>query len=103
MIKETTLSQHLISLGIALAFLLVLIGGILFLGTHGNLPLNYVSFKILHKFPISLRCIEIGLLLLVVMQIVRVILTTWVFFKEKDVYFTIIGCFIVIVLLATFT
>lgn len=98
--------------GLFLSVIISLIGGILYLRQYGHDPIHYQAF---HAEPKHLKTtfgivhaawslsatgvIQFGLLILVLTQILRVILTIWLFLQEKDVFFVGISVIILIVLI----
>ena len=103
---------RLLLIGIIVSFILVFIGGSLYLLKHGADTVHYQSF---HGEPhiyksiagissniltfSSLGLIQLGLLVLVIVQILRVGLTTWLFIQLRDNLFFFISLFILVVLL----
>jgi uncharacterized membrane protein len=93
----------LLLIGVLISFAMVLIGGILYLWQHGADIVHYQEFhtdKIFKAFTFSpLALIQLGLLLLVIVQILRVGLTMWLFIKSRDRAFSYISFFILLVLI----
>jgi uncharacterized membrane protein len=93
----------ILRLGVSLAAILVLLGGVMYLRQAGMMPPNYKIFHpaIFHyEFPPSTgrSVTELGLLLLILTPVARVVFSVFAFAKEKDwTYVTI--TLIVLVLL----
>lgn len=99
------------SIGAILSVVLILSGGIIYLFLNGKTLVHYESFRpISPPLPIfrniwnnllrtPLAWIQSGLLALVLLQIIRVALTAWMFVKIKDIYFSLISIFILLVLI----
>lgn len=101
-------------LGTLLSALFVLIGGMLFLFQHGNENLHtailtaalkpnniFQIWKYAFSFS-ALGIIELGLLLLVMTQVVRVALITGFYIWIRDYWFILISGFILLVLIISF-
>jgi uncharacterized membrane protein len=103
---------NLLRLGVSIAAVVVLAGGILYLARYGNQPINYGNF---HGEPRELRTItgivrgvravhptaiiQFGLLLLIATPIARVILSAYGFWREHDYHYVIITLIVLGVLL----
>ncbi len=97
--------------GVAVSSLIVLAGGTLYLIRHGEAPVHYQIFR---GEPIELRSIagvareagvptgrgliQLGLVLLVAVQVLRVSLTVWLFYTERDWKFCVISLTVLAVL-----
>jgi uncharacterized membrane protein len=106
--------SRLLLIGIVISFLLIIVGGILYLSQHSNTIVNYQNF---HGEPVLLTSflgivsdalsleprgiIQLGLLVLFFVQILRVALTAWYFLKDNDQFFTGISLFILSILMLT--
>lgn len=99
---------------VLLATVVVCIGGIMYLWQHGTDRISYELFQGEPKasttflgiwseaFSFSARgIIQLGLLLLVIGQSVRVLLTLCLFAKEKDYFFSIVSLVILVILIAS--
>lgn len=99
--------------GMLLSALLVLLGGVLFLYQHAtdsvtllqstnNTPTTFFTLwqSVISFTPLSI--IEVGILLLVLTQIIRVSLITLLYLVIKDYVFVLISGFIFLVLLYSF-
>lgn len=99
-------------IGLIISIMIVLVGGILYLVQFGNQPIHYQVFdhhtsslmsvsgivrKALNLSSIGL--IQFGLLVLVLTQVIRVLLTAVLFIKQRDYIFIAIslGIFFVLV------
>lgn len=103
---------RLLLIGVLVSFAMVLIGGSLYLLKHGTDIVHYQSF---HGEPqvyksitdifsdaftfSSLGLIQLGLLILVITQVLRVGLTAWLFIQLRDNVFVYISLFILFVLI----
>lgn len=99
--SEERLIGIVLRIGLWLSVLVVFVGGIFYLIQCGGEPIQYKIFQT--KSFIS-NCsarfiIDIGLLFLVFTQIFRVLLTAWLFLKQKDYFFTSISLYIFSVLI----
>lgn len=99
--SEERLIGVVLRIGLWLSVLVVLIGGIFYLIQCGGEPIQYQIFQ---KKSYINNCsarhiIDIGLLFLVFTQIFRVLLTAWLFFNQKDYFFTSISLLIFSVLI----
>lgn len=85
----------LLRVGLWLSVLIVLLGGILYLLQCGSIFIQYEVFPstLLLICP-GLRIIQFGLLILVITQVLRVILTAWLFMQKRDYFFTFISLII---------
>lgn len=108
---QLTISKLMI-IGIVISLLLVAGGGIFYLSLHGS---EIVSFSTFHQEPQTLTSIrgilrdaislaprgiiQLGLLVLLLTQVLRVILTTWFFAKIHNSVFVWISLFILAVLI----
>jgi uncharacterized membrane protein len=109
--KMQTLMSFILLTGTLLATALVMIGGILYLLQSGNdsiqnewLPVHTssLSIKQIWQFAFSfspLGIIELGLLLLVATQTIRVALLCWFYTMIHDYKFVMISAFILILLI----
>lgn len=99
--------------GITLSAMLILCGGILFLTHHDHASLQdtlqdtptYKSLADIINTIISTKAtsiIELGILLLVATQVLRVTLLAIFYATTKDIAFTIISLFILVMLLYSF-
>jgi uncharacterized membrane protein len=103
---------RLLLIGVLVSFVFVFIGGSLYLFRNGTDIVHYQSFHgepkiyksitdiftdVLSLLPLAL--IQFGLLTLVIVQILRVGLTTWLFIQSHDKLFIYISLFIMLVLL----
>jgi uncharacterized membrane protein len=107
---QNTISLILLS-GTLLSAALVIIGGIMYLSEHGSqiMPFELLqtdmvptSMKQVWQFALSfssLAIIELGLLLLVATQMVRVALLCWFYAMQKDLAFLFISLFVLVILI----
>ena len=99
-------------LGLLLSMLIVLVGGTLYLIQNGSSLVHYQVFKGHHnnfhtysgiinaaRAFSAVGIIQLGLLILVFTQVLRVALTVWLFIKEKDYPFIGISLFILGILI----
>lgn len=106
---------RLLFIGVFVSFVTVLIGGSLYLWKHGADVIHYKSFHgepqiytsitgiIFDALTFSSRgLIQLGLLILVIVQILRVGLTTWLFMRSHENVFVYISLFILFVLICSF-
>ncbi len=97
---------------VIIATIVTCVGGIMYLWQHGHETISYQLFQgepqpytsffgiWQSAFSFSAKGImQLGLLLLVVGQAVRVLLTTWLFAKEKDYFFSFSSLFIFAVMM----
>ncbi|MGB9103684.1 MAG: DUF1634 domain-containing protein [Terriglobales bacterium] len=103
---------NLLRIGVTIAAVVVLAGGILYLAKHGSLPVDYGSF---HGEPRELRSIsgiiraapsgnpraiiQLGLLLLIATPVARVIFSAFGFLRERDYRYVLITLIVLGVLL----
>lgn len=103
---------NLLRLGVAVAGVVVLVGGVLELLQHGH---QAVSYSVFRGEPVSLRTltgivqgleqleprhlIQLGLLLLILTPILRVALSALLFARQRDGVFTLFTLFVLGVLL----
>lgn len=103
---------RLLLIGVLISLFFIISGGILYLFKHGN---DLVHFHTFRGEPVqfssiwriwenafsfsALGLIQLGLLILVFVQVLRVALTTWYFIKINDKTFTWISLFILTVLI----
>ena len=93
--------------GVALSASLVLFGGIYYLIINGHNTVNYQIFHpvgLLNNHQTDIKLfpliwIQAGILVLIATQVIRVALTAWLFLRIKDIYFSIISFFILIILI----
>lgn len=112
--RETELMiGYVLRAGLWLSVVIVLMGGSLYLLQNGGHLIHYQVFEQGSKanlsalseiwgdvFSFSARgIIELGLLVLVFTQVLRVVLTAWMFFVVRDYFFTIISLLILGVLI----
>ena len=106
--------SRLLLIGIVVSFTLIISGGVLYLYQHGHETVYYQHF---YSEPILLTSftgifqdaadfssqgvIQLGLLVLLIVQVLRVALTGWFFLKVRNFIFTWMTAGILIVLLAT--
>ncbi len=103
---------RLLLIGVLVSFSFVFLGGCFYLSKHGTEIVHYQSFHgepLVYKSVIgifkdaitlsSLGIIQLGLLTLVIIQILRVALTTYLFIKSRDKIFVCISLFILSVLI----
>lgn len=99
----------LLKLGMGIALGLVSIGGISFLLQHGNDIINYQVFHGASFEVTSVRDIlsaassltpyalmELGILILIITQIVRIAVVGWYFSKMRDYSFSIISLLVLV-------
>lgn len=99
---------------VLLATIVVCLGGVMYLWQHSTDRISYLLFQgepkpfttvfgIWHSaFSFSARgIIQLGLLLLVIAQSVRVLLTLCLFAKEKDGFFSMVSLFILVILICS--
>jgi uncharacterized membrane protein len=102
---------RLLIIGVAVSGLIVLAGGVLYLIRHGGAPVSYHIFR---GEPVDLRTIDgvahearlltgrgliqLGLVLLVAIQVLRVTLTVWLFHARRDWKFVWISLVVLTVL-----
>lgn len=95
-----------LAVGTLLSALLVLIGGVSYLITHGSEALqNEWTLGGIRQFSLSLSSIgiiEIGLLVLVGIQLLRVGLLVWFYTVIHDYAFSLISLFILLTLIYSF-
>lgn len=101
-------------IGTLFSLALVIIGGTFFLLQNGNLPLQselvqsdtyQTSIKQLWHNALSFTpvgIIELGLLLLIGTQLLRVAMLTWFYAVSRDFWFTIISGFVLLTLIYSF-
>lgn len=110
--KMQLLIGQVLKTGVFLAFFIVLIGSLMYLFMHGN---EIVSLQKLSVAPTQLKSInqifsdsftlsplgliQLGLLILVFLQIARVMLTLWMFVQLKEIVFILISLFILLALI----
>ena len=107
-----TVISRMLFIGVMLSLIAVIAGGILYLYHFGGDLVHYQTFygeppqykSVFHILKDSLTLaplalIQLGLLLLVLVQIMRVILTGIFFYLSRDFLFVHISLFILIVLL----
>lgn len=105
---------RLLLVGIIISFIFIVFGGCLYLFQHGSDIANFQHFNgesilltsffgiLADVFSFSSRgIIQLGLLMLLFVQLLRVALTAWYFLKENDNLFTGISLFILSVLILT--
>lgn len=97
------------NIGILLAILLVIIGGVLYLSQHGqepfasaiNTPLVkgnlYNDWQALRHLSAN-AMIELGLATLITTQVLRVVVTAWLFMQQKDYLFLGFTVFILFII-----
>ena len=103
----------LLRIGMCIALLLVGIGGIIYLCQHANDAIHYQSFhgaafeatsikQILSAVPtLTPRAImQMGVLVLILTQILRIAMVAWYFTKMSDYKFTAISVFVLLVVIA---
>jgi uncharacterized membrane protein len=95
--------SNILRAGVSLAALLVLLGGVAYLGSFGSHIPNYTTFRpsLFHTgVPRSGRdLIETGLLILILTPVIRVIFSVFAFARERDTTYVVITL-IVLALLA---
>lgn len=105
---------RLLLFGVIASCLLLAAGGILYLIQHFDVQVNYHTF---HPEPLALSdvpllineafqlsataLIKLGIYLLFLVQLLRVGMTAWLFFKIRDFHFVWISLVILFLLLAT--
>src|SRR5262245_47885013 len=103
---------HLLRLGVSLAAVVVLIGGVLFLIRHGS---EAADHRVFHGEPADLRSppgiiadalalssrglIQLGLLLLVATPVARVVFSVFAFLRQRDVPYVLLTLTVLAVLL----
>ena len=103
---------HLLRLGVSLAAVVVLIGGVLYLVRHGSEPAEH---RVFHGEPADLRSpsgivadalalssrglIQLGLLLLVATPVARVAFSVFAFLRQRDVTYVVLTLTVLAVLL----
>jgi uncharacterized membrane protein len=101
--QQALLLGRLLQVGVILAAVVVLGGGIIYLSKHGGEP---VEFKVFRGEPIGLRradeilrgglslqgraIIQFGLLLLIATPIARVLLSVFTFIRQRDFTYVVI-------------
>lgn len=109
--KIQLMMRYVLSYGTMLSAFFVTLGGVLHLIKHGNqaiqteffqtdayeMSINQIWHVALSFSPIG--CIELGLILLVMMQVFRVIILAWFYLSENDYTFSLISSFILFVLI----
>ena len=103
---------QVLKIGVLLAFFIVLIGSVMYLFTHGNEVVSLQKFSVApfqlksigqifsDSFTLSpLGLIQLGLLVLVLLQMIRVAMTLWLFVQLQEVIFVLISLFILLVLI----
>ncbi len=106
----------LLLIGVLVSFIIVLIGGSLYLWNHGADIVHYQTFHHEPQFYQSitdifletltfspLALVQFGLLILVLVQILRVGLMSWLFISSRDAIFSYISLFILFVLIYSLT
>lgn len=101
--------------GVLTSFVIVLLGGIFYLLQYGHDTVHYHLFHNEPKIYKSVTdifldaltfspedIIQLGLLVLVFVQILRVGVTTWMFVESREKLFTVISLFIFLVLICSF-
>jgi uncharacterized membrane protein len=88
--------------GVSLAALLVLLGGVSYLGRFGSGLPNYKSFHPT-AFHIGVprsgpELIEAGLLILILTPVVRVLFSAFAFAKERDITYVVITLIVLVLL-----
>lgn len=102
------------AISVYLAAAILLLGAILLFVQKGTQLVNFATY---HNEPIvldsmvnifyralhfsALSIIEIGIIILVAAQIMRVALTTWLFLRLKDYWFVIFSAIILLLLLSS--
>ncbi len=85
---------NILCVGVSLAALLVLLGGVAYLGSFGSHIPNYTTFhpSIFHAgVPRSGRqLIETGLLILILTPVLRVVFSVFAFMRERDTTYVVI-------------
>jgi uncharacterized membrane protein len=101
---------RLLLVGVFISLIVVCIGGSIYLLNHGSDIIHYSAFQgepqaytsiiniFSHAFS-SLGLIQLGLLFLVLLQILRVAMTTWLFVQTRDGFFIFISLFILVILI----
>lgn len=103
---------QLLSIGVIIAAAVTGLGGVILLYRHGFEPVSYLSF---HGEPNFLRSpagigagvlglsgraiVQLGISVLVFVQLIRVALTLWLFLRLHDRTFTLISAWILVMLL----
>lgn len=109
--KVETLMGRVLIIGIAVAGAIVAFGGVMYLLRYGGLPVHYEVYKgepaglrtivgvIGDAVHVSARAIiQVGIVVLVAMQIVRVAFALWLFRTKNDRVFVGISLFVLVVL-----
>lgn len=102
----------LLRIGVFLALLLVVSGGIIYLIHYGQMPADFHTFHGEPQTETSIvgilggawglhprDLIQLGILVLIVTQILRVVFVAWFFAKLKDYKFTLISLFVLVAIL----
>jgi uncharacterized membrane protein len=97
----------LLIVGVAISGLVAFAGGVFYLIRHGDAPVNYQIFRgepadlstiagVAHQVGqfTGRGLIQLGLILLVALQVLRVALTAWLFHTARDWKFTLISLMI---------
>lgn len=112
--KMENMMSILLTLGTLISAALVIFGGTLYLIKYGSDPvhfewmtnnnyqLNLKRILFMSTSVYSLTIVEVGLLLLVGTQILRVGLLVWFYAKMRDYWFTAISLFILLTLIYSF-
>jgi uncharacterized membrane protein len=98
-------------MGLLISVAMVMVGGGLYLAQNGHVIVHYEVFQssvprpslthFVHEIAAfsPAGIILLGLFILVLTQIIRVVLTAWLFIREKDYIFTGISFFILAVMI----
>lgn len=100
--------------GTLLSTAIVLLGGIWYLSQHGAEDMQFAllrsaptphSVAEVWQFALSftpLGIVQLGLLILVATQLLRVAMLCFFYIKTRDYWFTLISCFVLLVLIYSF-
>lgn len=109
--KEKLLIGKTMMIGISLSVTALLFGGITYLAFNGHHVIHYQLFQqpipmltsikgvLFNLTSNPLAWIQLGLLILIGIQMIRVILTAWLFIQKKDKCFAIISLLIFAILI----
>jgi len=108
------LVSNLLRMGVLLAAVVVLAGGMAYLIGHGGDVRNYHAFRVeshtLRSVPLIVRSalslqseaiIQLGLLLLIATPVARVALAAMAFALARDALYTAVGILVLLILLAS--
>ncbi|MEN0056752.1 MAG: DUF1634 domain-containing protein [Mucilaginibacter sp.] len=104
----------ILRLGVLLSMSVIFIGGIIYLNRHGNIPVDYHTFKGVPDFVHSTKgiingiitirgraIIQAGIILLIVTPVIRVVFSAIGFILEKDYLYTGITILVLLIITAS--